>query len=105
MLWESKRNTTTSASPWRERDWFSVGVQKAPSAFLEGVDYKDAFPCVAKGERYTKQWIEVPVIPGYQQDFPKKGSPQNAFLQTKRGVCKPQPLGHVQPAICVHDGS
>lgn len=54
------------------------------------MDYKGDFTYVAKGELYTKQVIEIPVILGYHQDSPENGSPQSAFLQTKSGVGKLQ---------------
>lgn len=57
------------------------------------MDYKGDFTYVARGELYTKQVIEIPVILGYQQHLPEKESPRNAFLQTKTGVGKLQPLG------------
>ena len=42
---------------------------------LEGMDYKGDFTYVAKGELYTKQVIEIPVIPGYQgKEVPKAPS-------------------------------
>lgn len=55
---------------------------------LEGVDYKGNFTYLAKGELYTKQAVEIPVIPGHQQDFPEKGSHQNIFLQPRIRVEK-----------------